>query len=230
MEAGISSRHVSFIETGRSRPTAEMILRIAEHLDVPLRERNQLLLAGGYAPAYGERELDAPELTKVRDALRRVLVAHMPFPALVLDRNFDVVEANDAVATIIEMCSGELLTPPINVIRLGLHPDGLAPHIADLGRWREHLLGQLTRRAARTGDPRLYDLLDEVGGYPRTDTGTQGNGVTVELRLRHRLGDLAFLSMAASVQTAFDVTVDELSLELFHPADDVTRRLMADAD
>ena len=228
IDAGISSRHVSFIETGRSQPTAAMILRIAESLDVPLRERNQLLLAGGYAPAYGERDLEAPALATVRDALRRVLTAHMPFPALVLDRHFDVVEANAAVASIVEGCSLELLTPPINVIRLGLHPDGLAPRITDLGRWREHLLSQLTRRAHRTGDRRLTELLDEVRGYPRPDTAVESPaGVAVELRLRHRLGDLTFLSMAASVQTALDVTVDELTLELFHPADDATRTLMA---
>ncbi|MGJ0120961.1 helix-turn-helix domain-containing protein [Williamsia sp. MIQD14] len=230
VEAGISSRHVSFIETGRSRPTAAMILRIAEYLDVPLRERNRLLLAGGYAPAYGEYGLDAPELATFRDALRGVLIAHMPFPALILDRHFDVVEANDAVATVVEGCSVELLTPPVNVIRLGLHPDGLAPRITDLAPWRDHLLTQLTRRASRTGDPRLAELLGEVRGYP-SPAGHAENpaGVAVELRLGHRLGELAFLSMAASVQTALDVTVDELTLELFHPADAATRVLMASA-
>ncbi|MBJ7288883.1 helix-turn-helix transcriptional regulator [Williamsia sp.] len=227
VEAGISSRHVSFIETGRSRPTAAMILRLAEHLDVPLRERNQLLLAGGFAPAYGERDLDTPELAAVCDALRRVVAAHMPFPALVLDRHFDVVEANEAVATVVEGCAPELLTPPVNVIRLGLHPEGMAPRITNLDQWRAHLLTQLTRRAGRTGDRRLIDLLDEVRRYPRpARLGGVDGGVAVELRLRHRLGDLAFLSMAASVQTALDVTVDELTLELFHPADDATRALM----
>ena len=161
IQADISTRHLSFVETGRSRPTSDMIIRLAEQLDVPLRERNQLLLSGGYAPAYPQGGLNDAELLPVRSALSQVLRGHEPFPALVVDRWWDLVEANSALGLLIAGCAPELLEPPVNVLRLSLHPRGMAGRIVNLGQWRAHLLGQLHRRARHTGDQRLALLEDE---------------------------------------------------------------------
>ena len=222
-QAEISTRHLSFVETGRSRPTPAMILKLTEHLDVPLRERNQLLLAGGYAPAYPQRGLDAPELANVCAALRLVLAGHQPFPALVIDRWWDLLDSNPAVGVLVEGCAPELLEPPVNVLRLSLHPDGMAPRIRNLAQWRTHLLGQVRRRAAQTGDPRLAELFDELRGYPGgEDTTLPALNVVLPLRLEHRVGELSFFSIAATVETAADVTVDELAIESFYPADEET--------
>jgi transcriptional regulator with XRE-family HTH domain len=219
IQADISTRHLSFVETGRSRPTPEMILRLTEQLDVPLRERNQLLLAGGYAPAYPERGLEAPELASVRAALRLVLTGHEPYPALVINRWWELLDANGAVAMITEGCATELLEAPVNVLRLSLHPDGLAPRVVNLAQWRGHLLERVRRRADQTADTRLHELYEELRGYPGGLEPARGNDVVVPMRLQHPAGELSFFSIAATVQTAADVTVDELEIESFYPAD-----------
>jgi len=225
--AEVSTRHLSFVETGRSRPTPEMILRLTEHLDVPLRERNQLLLAAGYAPAYPERALDAPELAGVREALRMVLAAHEPLPALVINRYWEMLDANAAVGALIEGCADHLREPPVNVLRLSLHPDGLAPRIVNLAQWRAHLIGQVRRRAEHTGDPRLAALAEELVGYPGgLDRSLPATNVVLPLRLRHSAGELSLLSVAAVVETAADITVQELSVESFYPADAATAELL----
>ncbi len=223
IQAEISTRHLSFVETGRSKPTAGMILRLTEHLEVPLRERNQLLLAGGYAPAYPQRSLEAPELASVRSALAQVLAAHAPNPALVIDRCWTLLDANDAVAGLLPGCAPHLLEPPVNVCRLSLHPDGLAPRIRNLGQWRAHLLGQVGRRARNTGDSRLVDLLRELSEFPgATDPEPPPGTVALPLRLVIEDVELAFFSIAAVVETAADVTVQELTVESFYPADEST--------
>src|SRR5215471_18417797 len=164
--ANVSSRHLSFVETGRSRPTSQMILHLAEHLEVPLRDRNALLLAGGYAPAYPERTLAAPELQAVTNALRRVLAGHEPYPAAVVNRWWELVDANAGIGLFTGGVRPDLLEPPVNVLRLSLHPDGMAPRIANLPEWRAHLLARLRRQAGATGDPRLFSLYSELEAYP----------------------------------------------------------------
>ncbi|WP_309101988.1 helix-turn-helix transcriptional regulator [Microbacterium sp.] len=224
----VSARHLSFVETGRSRPTPQMIDRLAESLEVPLRERNELFLAAGYAPRYAERDLMSPELHAVADAFRALLDAHLPHPALVLDRWWDIVDRNAATDPLLAGCATELLEPPVNVIRLSLHPAGLAPRIRNLGQWRAFLLGQVRHRFERTADPRLADLLEEVSTYshtagdPGTGTGARGNDVVVPLRLLVDGAELAFFSIAASVVSATDVTLDDLHIEAFYPADAFT--------
>jgi len=227
--AGVSTRHLSFVETGRSRPTAVMIERLAGHLDVPLRERNRLLLAGGYAPVHPEHRLDEPELAAIREALAVVLAAHLPHPALLLNRWWDLVDANAAVSALLDGVDAALLEPPVNVLRLSLHPRGLAPRIVNLGQWRAHLLEQLRRRIGQTADPKLVELEAELTGYP-TDTPPHlppappitVSDVVLPLRLRSPAGELSFFSIAAHVGTATDVTVEELVLEAFYPADSAT--------
>lgn len=218
--ADVSSRHVSFVETGRSRPTSEMILRLAEHLDVPLRDRNALLLAGGYAPAYPERGLAEPELQAVRNALKRVLRGHEPYPAVVVNRWWELVDANAGIALFTEHVKPGLLEPPANVLRLSLHPDGMAPRIANLPEWRAHLLTRLHHQAETAGDARLAELHEELSAYP----GGQGPppapaDVVVPLRYRAAGRELTFLSITAVVGTPRDVTVSELAIESFYPAD-----------
>src|SRR4051794_37046922 len=166
LEAGVSARHLSFVETGRSAPSADMVKHLAEQLDVPLRERNRLMLAAGYAPAYGQRELDAPDMGPVREAIDLVLRGHEPYPALVVDAHWGLVAANRAVAALLEDVAAHLLEPPVNVLRLSLHPEGLAPRIANLHEWRAHLLERLDRDAVATGDPALAALREELEGYP----------------------------------------------------------------
>jgi transcriptional regulator with XRE-family HTH domain len=235
IQADISARHLSFVETGRSRPTASMIVRLAEQLGVPLRERNTLLLAGGYAPAYPEHGLDAPQLANVRAALRQVLAGHDPYPAVVIDRWWDMVDANSGVALLTSGCAADLLKPPVNVLRLSLHPDGMAPRIVNLAQWRSHLLTQLRHRARALADQRLADLHAELAGYPAdgasADVSHCGPGDGVVLPLRYRLGEheLALFSISAAVGTATDVTVEELAIEAFYPADDASARVLRDA-
>ena len=164
--ANVSARHLSFVETGRSRPTTEMILHLAEHLEVPLRDRNALLLAGGYAPAYPERGLAEPELQAVQAALKQVLAGQEPYPAVVVNRWWELVDANSGIAIFTNHVAPELLQPPVNVLRLSLHPDGMAPRIVNLPEWRAHVLTRLHRQAQATGDHRLTDLHDELRAYP----------------------------------------------------------------
>lgn len=228
IQAGISTRHLSFVETGRATPSREMVIHLAEQLDVPLRERNQLLLAAGYAPAYAETGLDAPRMAAVRGAVRQVLAGHEPFPALVLDRGWNIVDANASVALFTAGVPAELLAPPANVIRISLHPDGLASRIVNFAEWREHLLAGLRRQVSLTADPALTDLYTETSGYPPPPSAAGcpppgGTGaVFVPLRLRHEGRELSFFSTVTAFGTPLDITVAELAIEAFYPADEVT--------
>lgn len=225
--AEVSTRHLSFVETGRSRPTREMVERLAGYLDVPLRERNELLLAAGYAPSYGRRDVDAPELRSVMDAFRMLLDAHLPHPALVLDRCWDVVDRNAATDVLLDGCAPELLEPPVNAVRISLHPNGLAPRIRNLGQWRGHLLSQVRSRLESTGDLRLKALLDEVSAYPyRADTVTARAEVVIPLQLDVGTASLSFFGVTTSAMSATDVTIDELHIEAFYPADEATARAL----
>lgn len=227
LQAGVSARHVSFVETGRSRPSAEMVVQLAEELDVPLRERNQLLLAAGYAPAYAQHDFDAPEMGPVRDALDAVLRGHEPYPAVVIDRHWGLVAANAAIAVFTDGAAPHLLEPPANVMRLALHPEGMAPHIVNLREWRAHILERLGRESVLGGDPAIAALHDELAAYPGGGGGpphdpTAGD-IAVPLRVRDPGGhELAFISTVTTFGTATDVTVSELSIESFFPADAAT--------
>ncbi|MGH3883512.1 MAG: helix-turn-helix domain-containing protein [Pseudonocardiaceae bacterium] len=227
VQADISTRHLSFVETGRSRPTSEMILRLAGELDVPLRERNRLLLAGGFAPVYSENELDAPQMQAVRTALRHLLAAHQPFPAVVIDRGWNMVDANASVALFTQGATDELLAPPCNVLRLSLHPEGMAPRITNLGEWRSHLLSRLRRQATLTADPALIELYEELRGYPcrqeKREIERPGPGdVLVPLQYRHNGRELTFFSTTAVFGTPLDITLAELAIESFYPANPTT--------
>src|SRR5215469_8795583 len=188
LRAEVSARHLSFVETGRSRPTSEMILRLAGQLDVPLRERNLLLLSGGYAPLYPANGLADPPMSAVHEAIEHVLRAQEPFPAVVIDTSWELVAANDAVPLLTEGAAGELLEPPVNALRLSLHPDGMAPRIVNLAEWRAHLLTRLQRQVAATGDGRLAELLTELRGYPGGEQGPPAP-TEVVVPLRYRYGD-----------------------------------------
>ena len=226
--ANVSSRHLSFVETGRSKPTSDMILRLAEHLDVPLRDRNALLLAGGFAPAYPERRLDEPELKAISHALGRVLTSHEPYPAVVVNRWWELVDANSGIAQFTRHVSSELLESPVNVLRLSLHPAGMSPRIINLPEWRAHLLTRLHRQLEATGDPRLAALHDELAGYPGgDDKAPDRTDVVVPLRYRADHTELSFLSITAVIGTPMDITAEELAIESFYPADDRTAAALA---
>ena len=225
-DAGVSARHLSFVETGRSRPSPDVVLQLADRLEVPLRDRNHLLLAAGYAPVYDQHELDDPEMEPVREALTLILDGHDPYPAVVVDRAWEMLAANRAVNLLTAGVAPELLEPPVNVLRVSLHPDGVAPRIANLGEWRAHLLERLGRQIALSGDPALRTLLEELEGYPAPehDPGPNhpGRDIAVPLRLTTEAGELAFISTVATFGTAVEVTASELSIESFFPADRVT--------
>jgi transcriptional regulator with XRE-family HTH domain len=227
IETGVSARHLSFVETGRSRPSPELILRLAEQLDVPLAERNTMLLAGGYAPAYPSHELSDPQLAPVRTAVRQILDGHGPYPAVLIDQHWHLVEANPAVALLTAGAEPHLLASPINVLRLSLHPDGMAPRILNLPQWRTHLLNRLRQQAVTTNDPALYELHEELRGYP----GDNGHAapmcdpvsrVVIPLRYRHNDQELSFFSTTTLFGTPLDVTVAGLAIEAFFPADPAT--------
>jgi transcriptional regulator with XRE-family HTH domain len=227
LQAEISTRHLSFVETGRSRPSRDLLLHLADELDLPLRDRNRLLLAAGYAPVYAERALNAPQMRAIRAALRRVLDGHEPCPAVVVDRGWNLVEANASVALLTAGVAPLLLAPPANVLRISLHPDGMAPRIANLGEWRAHLLGRLRRQVAVTADPGLARLYDELRAYPcnQPEPAIDLPGpadIVVPLRLRHDGRELAFFSTVATFGTPLDITVAELAIEAFYPADAAT--------
>ena len=215
-----------------------MVVHLAEQLDVPLRERNALLLAAGYAPAYRRRGLEAPEMGPVRDALERVLAGHEPYPAVVVDRHWGMVAANRAIALLTDGVADHLLEPPVNVLRLALHPDGLARRIANLREWRAHLLDRLARQAVADGDPALAALHAELAALPGGAGGLPvdlaARDIAVPLRLLHGDVELAFISAATTFGTAVDVTVAELMIESFFPADartaEVLRERAAAAD
>jgi transcriptional regulator with XRE-family HTH domain len=221
LRAAVSSRHLSFVETGRSRPSRELILHLAEELEVPLRERNVLLLAGGYAPLYEERGLDAVEFGPVRDALDRFLRAHEPYPALVLDGHYSIVSANDAVDVLLQGVAEELLALPANALRVSLHPKGMAGRIVNLGEWSGHLLHRLRRQIASTGDAELAALHAELAAYPGIELeppSVSPADILVPLQLRVGGRELAFFSTVSSFGTATDITLAELSIEAFYPA------------
>jgi transcriptional regulator with XRE-family HTH domain len=238
LQAGISARHLSFVETGRSKPSSGLILRLSEELDVPLRERNALLLAGGFAPAYPEHGLDAPPLSAVTEAMRQVIEAHMPNPALAVDGHWELVDANDAVFTLTEGSAPGLLEPPVNVLRVSLHPDGMAPNILNLGQWRRHVLFRLRRQADRSGDPFLNELYEELLGYPGDEPGRgepidepgieSAADVVLPMRVRMAGRELSFLSTTTVFGSPLDVTVAELAIESFYPADAATAAAMRD--
>jgi len=228
LEAAVSARHLSFVETGRSKPSREMVLHLAEHFDVPLRERNALLLAAGYAPVYGERPLDAAAMAPVRGALDKILASHAPFPALIVDRGWDLVSANAPALTLLsDGVAPELLAPPANSMRVALHPRGLGPRIVNLGEYGAHLLTRLQRQTTLAPDPGIAALLDELRGYP----GVEGrDAAPVEpadllfapLRLRALGTELTLFGTLATFGTALDITVAELAIESFFPADAMT--------
>ncbi|WP_245234223.1 helix-turn-helix domain-containing protein [Mycobacterium sp. PS03-16] len=223
IEADVSARHVSFIETGRSAPSRAMVLRLAAALSVPPREQNRLLIAAGLAPVHPERTLDHPDLVAVRDGVQRLLAAYEPYPCVAVDRNWDIITANAATAVLLDGVSDALLTAP-NAVRLALHPDGLAPRIDNLGQWRHHLLSRLRREVAASGAAELAALLADAESYPGTEAEPSGAAeVAVPLRLRTRDGArLTFLSTVTTFGTALDPAVSELSIEAFLPADDAT--------
>lgn len=223
LEADVSARHVSFVESGRSTPSRAMVLRLADALAVPAREQNRLLLAAGLAPAYAERRLDDPGMAAVRAGVDRVLAAYDPYPCLAVNRNWDVLHVNPGTATLLEGVPAELLETP-NALRIALHPDGLAPRIRNLAQWRHHLLSRLRREAGAGGSAELGPLLAEIESYPGgEDASTDLGGVAVPLEL-YRLDGvlLTFLSTVTTFGTALDLTAAELSIEAFLPADEGT--------
>lgn len=236
LDAGVSTRHLSFVENGRSKPSADMVVQLAEQLEVPLRDRNALLLAAGFAPLYGQRGLDEPEMGPIREALDRVLAGHEPFPAVVVDRHWGLVAANAAVGTLTAGAAEHLLAPPANVLRLSLHPEGMAPRIRNLGEWRGHLLDALGRQAVSSGDPALAALHAELADLPGGDDHPSAPDVVaadiaVPLRILADDGatELSFVSTRTTFGTAVDVTVAELAIESFFPADAATAAYLTGA-
>jgi transcriptional regulator with XRE-family HTH domain len=225
-ESGVSARHLSFVETGRAQPSRQMVLHLAEQLEVPLRARNELLVAAGFAPVFGERRLDEPDMAAVREALGRVLAAHEPFPAVVVDRWWQLVDGNRAVAVLTEGVAPRLLEPPVNVLRLSLHPDGMAPRIRNLPQWRSHVLHRLSREARLSGDPALAALHRELSLLPGGVDPRPPDGIAVPLRIHAADHELTFLSTVTTFGTAVDVTAAELSLEAFLPADERTAEVL----
>ena len=231
--AEVSARHVSFVETGRSRPSRELVLHLAGHLDVPLRDRNTLLMAAGYAPTYPETPLDAEEMAPVREALDKILSGHRPFPAVVVDRHWNLVSANPPALTILaDGVAPELLGPGANTLRVSLHPEGLAPRIVNLAQYSAHLIERVDRLAAVSGDPELLSLGDELRRYPGVSAGhADGSDAAarlyVPLVLRHGSGgELTFFSTIATFGTAQDITIAELAIESFFPADEHTAAVL----
>ncbi|MER8072041.1 helix-turn-helix transcriptional regulator [Streptomyces sp. NPDC094034] len=238
IRADSSARHISFIETGRARPSEEMVLRLADRLDVPVRERNTLLLAAGYAPRFTETALDDPAMDAVRQGLERLLQGYEPYPAVVVDGTYTVVAANRGIAMLMEGLPAKLLAPPLNAMRLTLHPEGLAPRIRNLPEWRGHLLDQMERQLALDRSPALRAVYDEVAAYPSarsaTEEGAVAAGDTGALRsvagpsfalpmiIEHDGRVLSFLSSISTFNTPMDVTVAELAIETFLPADPAT--------
>ncbi|MEU3280143.1 helix-turn-helix domain-containing protein [Streptomyces antibioticus] len=224
LRAGSSARHISFVETGRSRPSEEMVLRLAEHLDVPVRERNALLLAAGHAPRYPETPLDDPALEALRAGLETLLTGYEPYPALVVDGVYDVVAANRGIMALLDGVPESLLTPPLNAMRLTLHPEGLAPRIRNLREWRGHLLHQMERQIALHRSAPLRRLYEEVAAYPVPEGRDDAPSGTVPhfalpLRIEHDGRVLSFVSSISTFNTPMDVTVAELAVETFLPAD-----------
>jgi len=232
--AEISQRHLSFLESGRAQPSREMVMHLAEHLAIPLRERNALLLAAGYAPTYRERPLSDPDLEAARAAVELVLAAHEPFPALAVDRHWSLVLANRAAQHFMTGIDASLLTPPINVLRIGLHPQGMGPRVANYREWRRHVLERLQRQVDVSGDPVLAELMQELKSYPEPEGSTDPvatpapdfAGVAVPMRLKTPAGVLSFLSTTTVFGTPVDITLSELAIETFLPADVTTAQAL----
>ncbi|NUT38201.1 MAG: helix-turn-helix transcriptional regulator [Hamadaea sp.] len=227
----VSARHISFVETGRAKPSRDMVLRLSEMLDVPLRERNRLLLAGGFAPAYAETAVTSPKMAGVWQAVRQVLAGHEPYPAVVVDGRWQLLDANEALGLFTAVCAPHVLEPPTNVLRASLHPEGLAPFIVNLGEWRAHLLSRLRRQAAVTADAELLELHDELRAFPcdQPEPEIESPGaadVVTPLRLHHPAGELRFFSTIATFGTPADITVAELAIESFFPADPHTAEVL----
>ncbi|MEV5832436.1 helix-turn-helix domain-containing protein [Nocardia sp. NPDC052112] len=224
VQSGISTRHVSFVETGRTIPSPAMVERFADHLDIPLRERNRLLVAAGYAPTYRHRALDDPDLAQARAAIRRVLDAHEPFPALAIDRQWNLLFANAAAGVFFEGVAAELLQPPINMMRIGLHPNGFAPRVRNIEQVRGFLLPRLARQAALSGDPELAVLHAELSAFASEDVFPQvdPSEVALPIQLDHRGTPLSLFNTIMRFGAAFDVTLDEIAIESYFPADPAT--------
>jgi transcriptional regulator with XRE-family HTH domain len=229
-EAEISTRHLSFVETGRSLPSREMILHLAEQLDIPMRERNVLLVAAGYAPLFPERALAAPELKAAREAIELLLEGHKPYPAFALDRRWNIVASNSALPQMYEGVDPALLERPVNAMRLSLHPDGLSSRILNLAEWRAHLLGRLRRQIDLTADPVLIALLDEVQAYGKglslAHPRPAASDMVIPFRLQTSAGVLTFFSTTMVFGSPVEVTLSELALESFFPADAETAAIV----
>jgi transcriptional regulator with XRE-family HTH domain len=229
--ADVSTRHLSFVENGRSKPTAEMILRLAEYLEVPLREQDRLLLAGGYAPRFDRQALDQDSVEVVMSGLRDLLDAHMPYPALVLDHHWDVIDANSATHELLVGCDPALLEPPLNALRISLHPQGLAPRIRNLDAWAGHLVRQVASRASHTHDPQLRELAAELTSYVNPSaTHHRTTAPVLALELEGDVGLLRFFTVATQLETPTDSLLQGLHLETFVPADRATRALLGRED
>ncbi|MDR6390668.1 helix-turn-helix transcriptional regulator [Paraburkholderia phenoliruptrix] len=235
-EAEISTRHLSFVESGRAMPSREMVMHLAERLDVPLRARNALLIAAGYAPLFRERPLSDPQLSAAREAVELVLKGHEPYPALAIDRHWTIVATNNALSPLVAGASPDLLKPPVNALRLSLHPDGIAASIVNWHAWREHVLARLQRQIDVSADDTLRALRDELAAYPPPpgaevpDAGDSPlNQIAVPLRLRTPLGELSFFSTTTVFGTPVDVTLSELAIEAFFPADPQTAAALREA-
>lgn len=236
--AEVSARHLSFVETGRSKPSRELILHLAHYLDVPLRDQNQLLLAGGFAPAHSEIPLEAGPMEPVRQALDQILTGHEPYPSMIVNQRWELVMTNAAGLGVFgSRISPDLLEPPANVLRASLHPDGLAPHITNFGEYSAHMLDRLHRQAMLSQDTLLSELYEELRGYPgveqgpsSAEVGDETSRLFVPMRLRTEDGELAFFSTIATFGTALDVTLAELAIESFFPADAATAGLLHGRD
>jgi transcriptional regulator with XRE-family HTH domain len=227
-DAEISARHLSFVETGRAAPSRDMVLKLAERLEVPLRERNVLLVAAGFAPAFPQRPLDDPALQAARAAIDLVLKAHEPSPALAYDRHWNLVSANRMVMPLLAGIPARLLGPPLNILRLAFHPEALAARTVNLGEWSSHLLERLHRQCEATADPELIKLYHELKSYPVPARSAPLPADSVAIPFRMRFGDeiLSFISTTMIFGTPVDVTLSELALETFFPADDRTAARM----
>ncbi|MDR3661220.1 MAG: helix-turn-helix transcriptional regulator [Mycobacterium sp.] len=227
IEAEVSARHLSFIETGRSAPSRTMVLKLAEALNIPAREQNRMLLAAGHAPVYAERALDDPEMSAVRTGIDRVLAAYEPFPCLVVDHGWNIVAANSGVALLLQDVAPHLLESR-NALRISLHPDGMAPRIRNLAQWRHHVIGRLRREVAISASGELQSLLTEIEAYPGGDSDASDLGrVAVPLEINGPEGQtLTFLSTVTTFGTALDLTAAELSIEAFLPADESTAQAL----
>jgi transcriptional regulator with XRE-family HTH domain len=231
LRAGTTQRHVSYIEQGRSRPGRTMVVRLAESLELSLRERNALLLAAGYAPLFPESRLDDEALQAVREALEGILVGHLPYPALVTGPAGDIVAANAAIDVLVGGAAPALLEPPLNLLRLAVHPDGMAPRVENLAEWGRHILENVRAHALRHPDDRLDALATEIEGYlPPPDLGPDHIGFAVPLRLRCDQGELQLMTTLTSFATTLDVTLAELHLEAFLPTNDATAQILRERE